>query len=172
MDQQLLNAKIKALDIMYDNRNKIDSGFVNELTIYTGNNISQQLKETYGTKKHDALGYYYILEVGNQIKVGSTNNLYERYRTLIRTFDKYGNNKTGRFCISTIPHTNYEENEKLIQDYLSDFRVEGTELFDVFFDSVVKNLNSYGLCYCDEREVQDIKSKNVCSNFQQLLGWT
>lgn len=171
MDQQLLKAKINALDIMYDNRNKIDSGSVNELTIYTGDDILQQLKNTYGTKKKDAFGYYYILEVGNNVKVGSTNNLYVRYKTLVNMFEKYGNNKTGRFCVSTIPHTNYEENERLIQDYLSDFRVEDTELFDVLFDSVIKNLNSYGLCYCDEREVQDIKSKTVCSNFQQLLGW-
>ena len=100
----------------------------------------------------DFEGYFYVLECGEQVKIGSTKNPEKRLKTLYNNFDKYGNIQAGRFAISQA-HSNFRKNEKILHSIFEDYRVRKTELFKIDFDSAVSIIKNSELEYKIEDEL-------------------
>lgn len=83
---------------------------MNELQIFDNEDFAK-IKEIENSNKGKYTGFFYVLEYGDFVKIGSTKNPYQRLMALKRNAVNYGNLKIGRLAIS-IPHTNYVENEK------------------------------------------------------------
>lgn len=105
-------------------------------------------------KKSDFFGYVYALEYDNKIKIGKTKNIFQRMKTIKTYAEKYADIETGVFLYS-LPHVNYHENEKILHDYFKDYRIEGTELFNLSildFTKMVPKLNFDFDCQKIEKE--------------------
>ena len=110
---------------------------MNEIQVYTRESVAD-LKPL-GKLNKDSLwfGHFYVVEYGDAVKIGSTNNPYNRYSAFVREGEKYGKAKIGRFAVSP-RHTNYRENEKALHKIYADRRRQGTELFDIRFEDAIK----------------------------------
>ena len=110
---------------------------MNELKIFEKEELTK-LKEVC-KQTPEYFGYFYLLEFGNRIKIGCSKNPYQRYMTLKKEAEDYGNTKLGRIAISR-PHTNYSQNETLLHKVFFEKRVNGTELFDLDLDDVIAGI--------------------------------
>lgn len=81
-------------------------------------------------------GFFYVVEYGDYIKIGSSIYPYNRYRSFVGEA-RYGQKKIGRIAISC-SHTNFRQNEHKLHKQYSEYRIEGTELFKLPFKKVVK----------------------------------
>lgn len=88
-------------------------------------------------KQNDYLGYFYVLECTDVLKIGSTRNPYVRLSQLRRTLQNYGNHQLIKMYVSS-PCTNYKDNEVLLQDRFSKSRLKGTELFKTDIHQVLR----------------------------------
>lgn len=122
---------------------------MNELRVF--NNPCTELPTAYQKDPDAWLGYFYILEYGRWVKIGSTKNPIERYSSLKRTAEKYGSATLGRIGISK-PHTNYKESEQILHKRFYQYRISGSELFDVSFDTILSELSHVSLLYKDETQ--------------------
>ena len=109
-------------------------------------------------EKQCGIGYFYLVEINNYVKIGCTQNPILRYNTLEREVVKYGGGTIGKIALSQ-SHGNYQENEKYLHNYFSKYRVDGTELFmgDLIF--FVDNLPELE-CYERNRR-NDNANKNI-----------
>ena len=100
-------------------------------------------------------GYVYILEYGEYVKIGTTKEPYKRIKSLSALCRDYANAKTGRVAISPL-HTNRNENEKTLQEFFVDKRIENGELFSVSIESVLKSAEENPLNYVlEEKQGKD-----------------
>ena len=111
---------------------------MNELQIFDNEDFAK-IKEIENNNKDKYTGFFYVLEYGDFVKIGSTKNPYQRLMALKRNAVNYGNLKIGRFAIS-IPHTNYVENEKHLHEYFKDKRKRGSELFDCALEEIIPDI--------------------------------
>ena len=120
------------------------------------NNQKDDIKTSY--KFQDYLGYIYVLEYGNYVKIGCTTKPYERLIALKNQAEKYGNVQLGRIAISQ-EHTNYKDNERKLHKQYQEYRVNNTELFDVSIEIVVSDIPNC-IELLDETEIieQNIKT--------------
>lgn len=102
----------------------------NQSNIHTLKGIDLLAQDTY-------MGVVYALKYGNMIKIGSSKHPYKRFISLKSQAEKYGNVKVGDIAISGL-HTNFRENEKVTHHKFQKFRREGTELFDIDFETAKK----------------------------------
>lgn len=130
---------------------------MNELQIFN-NSEFKEMRTTDKNLKDTYLGVVYALEYGDKLKIGCSKQPYTRVMALRRNAEKYGNAILGRICIS-IPHTNYKEIESFLHKRFSNFRVEGTELFDVTFNDFVKIFKNEKIDFKDETEKFEKKSQ-------------
>lgn len=98
-------------------------------------------------QKELGIGYVYIAEWGNIVKIGCTQNPYYRIKEL-SCVANYSNVKITRIALSKI-HSNYKENEKMFHNHFKKYRIEKTELFNISFDDALNNLPS-DILYKDE----------------------
>jgi hypothetical protein len=91
--------------------------------------------------KNENGGYFYVLEYGNHVKIGSTRNPLQRIKNLSKNAHAYGSVLTGQVAISP-PHKNYFVHEKRLHSMFSEFRKPGTELFDISINDVCKYVES------------------------------
>ena len=122
-------------------------------------NVEKENKGTY-------LGFFYVLEYGDLLKIGSTKNPYQRLLALKREATSYNNRAIGRFALSK-PHTNYTENEKNLHKAFASYRKLGTELFNISFDEVIGN--DIELEYKDETESIKNKSENFLNMMKDFM---
>ena len=108
-----------------------------------------QLRGLEKENKDKYTGFFYILEYGNFVKIGSTKSPHTRMQSLKRSAVNYNNSTIGRLALSA-QHTNYVENEKVLHKHFSKFRKADSELFDLPFEDIVNNLPE--LEYKDETE--------------------
>lgn len=95
-------------------------------------------------------GIFYILEYGEEIKIGSTKQPYCRLMALRRQC-KYNNVNIG--CIAVSPsHSNYKENEKLLHSRFAENRINDTELFHMKLEDVLSQIEKLEIDYSDEYE--------------------
>lgn len=111
------------------------------------------------------LGFVYVFEHGENVKIGCTSQPHTRYRTLKSNAEKYGNVKTGKFLVS-IKHSNYQENERKLHEFFKEFRINRTELFKISLDDVMWKLAYLKLFFDDDSE--NIKRDAVA--FGGLMG--
>lgn len=131
----------------------------NQSNIHTLKGIDLLAQDTY-------MGVVYALKYGNMIKIGSSKHPYKRFISLKSQAEKYGNVKVGDIAISGL-HTNFRENEKVTHHKFQKFRREGTELFNIDFETAKKYLNSLSLL--DETAEMDKDSETVKNGMAKLL---
>jgi hypothetical protein len=125
-----------------------------ELQIFSNSEFGE-IRSVEKENKGTYLGFFYALEYGDLVKIGSTKNPYQRLLTLKREAASYNNSRIGRFALSK-PQTNYTKNEKILHKVFASCRKSGTELFDISFNEVINN--DIELEYKDETE--SIKNKS------------
>ena len=112
-----------------------------------------ELKQLENEMKDSYLGVVYILEYGENVKIGCTNQPFTRYRTLKHNAEDYGNVKIGKILLSEA-HTNYRRNESILHKIFQGYRILNTELFNVSFDDAMEKLNDVGLeFFNDSKEI-------------------
>lgn len=108
-------------------------------------------------------GYVYVLEYGNQVKIGQTKNPYQRITALNRQGKKYSDKDVGRVAI--MPRcTNYREIEKNLHKIFEDYRKPDTELFSLSFEDTLSTIRQSNLDYQDN-------SKELEKQGDQLLDF-
>lgn len=127
------------------------------------------IKEMQLNNKNEYMGFFYFLEYGNFLKIGCSKQPYTGMQTLKRNAEKYADLKIGRVAISQA-HTNYKENKKLIHELFKKSRKQGTELFDLSFDSAFKKVKKYEkLEYLDETTRMQMEQTNFCNMMKNFL---
>ena len=127
---------------------------MNDLQIFNNEEFGE-IKKIEKKNKDKYTGFFYVLEYGDFVKIGSTKNPYQRLMALRRNAVNYGNSEIGRFAIS-IPHTNYVENERKMHEHFKNVRKQGSELFNCTLEEVANSIGDI-VIYRDDSE--KIKSK-------------
>lgn len=127
-----------------------------EVKIFDSNNITDIHRYEKENTTDDLMGYVYIIEWDNKVKIGSSSQIEQRVKTLKRNGEIYGNCHLGRIGISPA-HTNYYENEKMLHAYFADCRIETTELFQIPFDDIILSIPDTILY---KNEVVELKEKH------------
>lgn len=112
-------------------------------------------------------GFFYILEWDDLVKIGSTQNPYQRIMALKRTAETYGRSKLGRVAFSK-PHTNYTSNEKRLHKYFSKYRQKGSELFNITFNKAINNIPN-DIEYLDESKEIDKKAEIFLNEMKHFI---
>lgn len=129
------------------------------------NPLGTEIKQIEKNKYYEYAGFVYAIEYGDLIKIGCTRKPYQRLRALVKTAE-YGCFAIGRVVL-TIEHTNYYNNEKIVHNFFSKYRVSQTELFDIKLEDLIKTFPT--LVYKDESKQIEQQSIAVCNGFKNLL---
>lgn len=129
---------------------------MDNLQIFSNSEFGK-IKEIEKRNKDKYTGFFYILEYGKFVKIGSTKNPYQRLMALKRNAVNYGEWEIGKVAIS-IPHTNYVENEKKLHEHFKSKRKQGSELFDCRFDDVLNSVKAV-VAYKDDSEKMELKAE-------------
>lgn len=129
---------------------------MDNLQIFSNSEFGE-IKEIEKRNKDKYTGFFYILEYGKFVKIGSTKNPYQRLMALKRNAVNYGKWEIGKVAIS-IPHTNYVENEKKLHEHFKSKRKQGSELFDCRFDDVLNSVKAV-VAYKDDSEKMELKAQ-------------
>lgn len=138
---------------------------MNELQIFNNEEFGE-VKNIEKANKGKHTGFFYILEYGNLVKIGSTKNPYQRIMSLKRGAETYGNLKLGKVAISK-PHTNYVSNEKRLHKLFSELRKSGSELFDISFDEAIRQIGD--IEYLNESKEIEAKSENFLNGMKSFI---
>lgn len=117
----------------------------NKIRIYERNDI-ESLPEC----GNPYMGWFYAVEYGDKLKIGSTTKPKQRIKTL-KAHAEYGDLMIGKTVLSE-PHTNYLDNERMFHNLFRDFRVGKTELFKVGISDFVSK------CSGVQYETEKLKS--------------
>lgn len=128
---------------------------MNDLQIFN-NEEFVEIKEIEKRNKDKYTGFFYVLEYGKFVKIGSTKNPYQRLMALKRNAVNYGEWGIGKVAIS-IPHTNYVENEKKLHKHFKSKRKQGSELFDCTLEDVLNSVETI-VIYKDDSEELELKA--------------
>lgn len=115
-------------------------------------------------------GYVYIIDFGSMVKIGSSNNPKERISRITTYLKNYADINSFGFKIS-VKHVNFRENEFILHDVFSKYRVSGTELFNIKFDKAVSGLNklvydtNFEAAYAEKEKLADELIKFCKSQF-------
>lgn len=92
-------------------------------------------------------GFVYCIDYHNgNVKIGSTNNPKQRYKTLSNNAANYGNYPLGKIWLS--PRcSNYSIIEKRLHKIFSKQRIPNTELFNIDFNDFDNIINSLNIQY-------------------------
>ena len=112
------------------------------------------------------LGFFYALEYGDFVKIGSTKNPYERLRAL-RKNAEYNSLSIGRIAISPA-HTNYRENEKELHKLFGNSRNGNTELFKISLDDFISRYSD-SIKYKDESEELEKESETFFNELRNFV---
>lgn len=83
-------------------------------------------------------GYIYLIQWEGFVKIGCTKNPFQRFNALKR-YTKYGNTAIKELVLSP-PVENHFFYENYLHNYFSEYRCQGTELFDIYFEDAVDYL--------------------------------
>lgn len=103
-------------------------------------------------------GYIYAFEYGDFVKIGLSRSPAQRFRQLAHLARGYGQLNTGRFAIS-IPCSNYIDLEEKLHSIFSTSRKEDTELFNIAFDEVVKEMDALDYLDISDEDLTSDKAK-------------
>lgn len=143
---------------------------MNGLQIFDNEEFGQI--RTVEENRKEFMGFFYVIEYGDLLKIGSTKNPYQRLSQIKRQALKYADIKTGNIAISK-QHTNYRDNESKIHKLLSDYRKEGTELFNISFEMAVNVIENSDIEYENKSDEIDKRSTDFLNGMKKfLLGGT
>lgn len=137
-----------------------------ELQIFSNKEFGE-IKEIEKRNKDKYTGFFYILEYGKFVKIGSTKNPYQRLMALKRNAVNYGEWEIGKIAIS-IPHTNYAENEKKLHEHFKSKRKQGSELFDCMFEDVLNSVKTV-VTYKDDSEEMELKAEALFQGLKNFV---
>lgn len=132
---------------------------MNDLKIFN----KEELYKIKDMNRKEHFGYFYLFELENFLKIGSTKNPYKRIQSLKCQVTNYGQKETGRLVLS-VPHTNYRNNEKELHRIFDNSRVGKSELFDISLEEAIKALNKVDIIY-EDRSSSYIDKDSGVSNF-------
>lgn len=89
-------------------------------------------------------GWVYALEYGDMVKIGCSSKPSKRYAHLVHNGEDYAGLKMEKLAISNAC-VNFRQLEATLHNKFARFRKEGTELFNVPFDDIIKAF--YDLAY-------------------------
>lgn len=138
-ENQVMGAYLMNDNIILQMILDIKKGLEPNFKIYTRQDYGRIKEECYPI---EYAGYVYVIEYGDYIKIGQSRNPYNRITQLRMQAENYGTCKLGRVAVS-IPCSNYENIEKLLHEFWSEFRKESTELFDIPFDFFMDEVESH-----------------------------
>ena len=139
---------------------------MNELQIFKSEEFGE-LKEIQKETEKSYFGFFYVFEYGDFVKIGSTNQPYERVMNLIRS-SKYNFVETGRFALSK-RHTNFGDNERIIHKALDSYRNKGTELFQITLNEAINCIQRVNIEYKDESEQLEANSERITSMMKKYV---
>ena len=139
---------------------------MNDLQIFNNEEFGE-IKEIEKRNKDKYTGFFYILEYGKFVKIGSTKNPYQRLMALKRNAVNYGEWEIGKVAIS-IPHTNYVENEKKLHEHFKSKRKQGSELVDYRFDDVLNSVKAV-VAYKDDSEKMELKAETFFQGLKNFV---
>lgn len=140
---------------------------MNDLKIFNNAEFGQ-IRTVEKSVSNAYMGFYYILEYGNCIKIGSSKSPYTRLRQLRRQAEKYGNTSIGRMALS-INHTNYRENEKVIHEIFKEYKIGDTELFNINLEDFIEKFDCVPIIHLDESAQLNKKAEVFCEGMKQML---
>ena len=120
-------------------------------------------------RNHVNHGVVYVLEYGDCLKIGRTQNLSERIRSLVAQAKNYSRVKTGVVLYSA-SHINFCQNEKILHSAFKDKQIENGELFAMSIDEFIANIPN--LLFEDMNTLYTHSSdKNVKNEIYVYAGW-
>ncbi len=141
---------------------------MNELQVFTSEQLNE-IKDLEKSKSSDYIGFFYVLEWNENVKIGCTAKPYKRMKQL-KIVANYAKVKIGMVAISQ-GHTNYRDNEKLLHSHFKHFRLESTELFDISFENAILNMPN-NLTFLDESEYFQQCAIEGCKKLEKLCMGT
>lgn len=84
-------------------------------------------------KKNIFLGFIYVVEFGDMIKIGYTTSPRDRLMMLEKHSVKYGGVQSGRIFMSPA-HMKYQDTERTLHKHFEKYRVPQKELFKIPFN--------------------------------------
>ncbi len=141
---------------------------MNDFQIFNSDDIDH-IKAIEDTAPNYYMGFIYILEYGENVKIGYSQKPNNRIKQLKRQAE-YGQLALGSIAISK-PHTNYRENEKLLHQHFKQYRISGTELFFITLQQILSDLPN-DLIFLDESEKLTKKSEQTLEGFKKLIMWS
>jgi hypothetical protein len=113
-------------------------------------------------------GFVYAIECDNgYVKIGSTTNPYRRLKELKNSLCNYGGLKFKRIAI-TKKHTNYFNNEKILDNIFSLYSKNNTELFKVDFNDVIDAMKTK-IILLDESQKMEQNCINAFTIFKNIV---
>lgn len=126
-----------------------------------------KVREIEKNKSSEYMGFFYLLEWGDDVKIGCTKNPYQRIMSFKRQAEKYGDKIIGRYALSE-PHTNYQENEKLLHKFFGSARIAGTELFSLPLDMAIRDIPQE-IQLLDETEEKEHKAEQFLDFMKKFV---
>lgn len=143
---------------------------MNGLQIFNNEEFGQI--RTVEKNRKEFMGFFYVIEYGDLVKIGSTKNPYQRLSQIKRQASKYADVKIGKAAISK-QHTNYRDNETKIHKLFSDYRKDGTELFNIPFEMALSTIKNSDIKYEDKSQEMDKRATIFLDGMKKfLLGGT
>ena len=108
-------------------------------------------------------GCVYILEYKNgKIKIGKSSNPVKRLKNLIRHSNVYsGKDYSIVKILVSEPHTNYNQNEKILHNFFQDFHLNG-EVFNISLNKATKQLQVCNISFKNESEELSKRGAKLC----------
>lgn len=139
---------------------------MNQLQIFKSEEFGEV--RTVEKNRKEFMGFFYVIEYGDLVKIGSTKNPYQRLSQIKRQASKYADIKIGKAAISK-QHTNYRDNETKIHKLFSEYRKDGTELFNISFEMALSTIKNCGIKYEDKSQEMDKKSTIFLDGMKKFL---
>ncbi len=121
------------------------------------------------------IGFVYVVEYGEMIKIGFTEDPRERFSTKYKPALNYGY-EPGRIFISPA-HRHYVDTEHALHKHFADFRVPKTELFKIKFSENIPvmmcmalELKMFEQGECDTTNTNNVKEEREISMNNQKVN--
>lgn len=101
--------------------------------------VASDVCDVPGKAKNDWLGYVYVIEYGEGVKIGHSTNLQARYKQITSNAKNYADVAVGRIAFA-IAHTNHKENESILHKHFAEKRHGKSELFTLTLEEFLENV--------------------------------
>lgn len=129
---------------------------------------AEVFKKLEKNKSSAYMGFLYIIEWGENIKIGCSKSPRTRYAALKRQAEKYGKERLRRIAISD-EHTNYFDSEKIAHEIVSEHRLDSTELFSLSLESAIDRISGK-LYLLDQSNEINTAIGNSLAELQRVTG--